>query len=266
MLVERRESFGWPGRVNAPSAPCRNGTVPHYDGNNQGLAKKKHSACVEYWKSTRKFHMGPRRGWNDIGYSFAICPHGRVMEGRGFGVAQAAQPGGNATWTSVTFMSGPDEEPTEKQIEAYRELRSWLRSEHGVGAAERPHLDFVSTSCPGPKILPLVRSGKLRAETKPSPPARPGKPAPTFPLPIGHWLGVEDSNSRNHSGFWTKDVKHINALRARLKERGWSISATGRFDKKLEATIKKFQAQKGIRIDGLVGVKTWRLIWEAPIT
>jgi hypothetical protein len=100
------------------------------------------------------------RGWADVGYSYAVCPHGIVMEGRGFGRVQAAQPGGNSTWTSCTFMSGPTEDPTPAQINAFRELRAWLRGK-GLAAAIRGHRDFISTSCPGDRLYRLVKNGTL---------------------------------------------------------------------------------------------------------
>ncbi|MFC9976177.1 peptidoglycan recognition family protein [Spirillospora sp. NPDC127200] len=159
MKLEKRSVFGWPGTA-AGTAPCRNGLVVHYDGADQGLAGKSHGACRTYWRNTRAFHMGPSRGWIDIGYSFAVCPHGVVMEGRGFGRVQAAQPGGNSTWTSVTFCSGDGERPTSEQVDAFKELRAWLRG-RGLGAAIRGHRDFISTSCPGSVLYGMVRDGSL---------------------------------------------------------------------------------------------------------
>jgi hypothetical protein len=157
MKLAQRASFGW-GPSGARTATPTRGLVIHYDGSDQGLAAKPHSACVAYWKNTRKFHMGSSRGWADIGYSFGACPHGEVFEGRGLGHEQAAQPGGNTTWYSVTLMSGPSERPTPAQIGAVRQLRAWLMSK-GVGAAVKGHRDFFSTSCPGDLLYGLVRDG-----------------------------------------------------------------------------------------------------------
>lgn len=160
MKLEKRSAFGWPATA-AGYAPCKNGLVVHYDGSNQGLAGKPHSACRAYWKATRRFHMGPARGWLDIGYSFGVCPHGIVMEGRGWQRQQAAQPGGNTTWTSCTFMSGDGEKPTGAQVAAFKELRAWLRGK-GLGSAIRGHRDFISTSCPGSILYGMVKSGALK--------------------------------------------------------------------------------------------------------
>ncbi|MET8864684.1 peptidoglycan recognition family protein [Nonomuraea sp. NPDC004580] len=159
MRITPRSAFGWPPSA-ADTANPRLGLVVHYDGSNQGLAGRPHSACIAYWKSTRTFHTGSARGWADIGYSFAACPHGEVFEGRGLGRYQAAQgtTAGNANWYSVTLMSGPGEDPTPAQIDAVRQLRAWLMSK-GVGGGVRGHRDFVSTSCPGDRLYGLIKGG-----------------------------------------------------------------------------------------------------------
>lgn len=159
MKFEKRSVFGWPATA-ASYGPCTNGLVVHYDGSRQGLAGKDHDACRLYWRNTRRFHMSSARNWADIGYSFAVCPHGVVMEGRGWQKQQAAQPGGNSTWTSCTFMSGDDEKPTAAQVNAFRELRAWLRGK-GLGAAISYHGRFIDTSCPGDTLRGMVISGAL---------------------------------------------------------------------------------------------------------
>lgn len=269
MKVQKRSHFGW-GAPRVARSECKKGTVVHYDSADQGLAEKKHSACESYWEDVRTFHTRPTslggRGWSDIGYSYGVCPHGFVMEGRGFGFVQAAQPGGNSTWTSVTFMSGKTEKPTAAQVAAYRELRSWLRSQ-GVAAGERPHSDFVSTSCPGPILSAMIKNGSLRGAPSSAPaPARPSKTAPAFPLPTGHWFGTPSLSPRNHSGYAARDRPHIARIRARLIERGWTVGSGDRFDKDVATVIRKFQAQKNLTVDGLVGARTWRALWESPVT
>lgn len=157
MKIVQRETFGW-GRSSARAADPVKGLVIHYDGSNQGLAGRPHTSCIAYWKTTRAFHVGSARGWLDIGYSFGACPHGSVFEGRGLDREQAAQPGGNRDWYSVTLMSGPAEDPTPAQVDAVRQLRIWLMSK-GVSGAVRGHRDFISTSCPGDRLYGLIKSG-----------------------------------------------------------------------------------------------------------
>lgn len=237
MELQKRSSFGW-GSSDANSANPTRGLVIHYDSKNQGLAKKSHSACVSYWKWCRSFHMGPSRGWADVGYSYAACPHGYVMEGRGLKREQAAQPGGNTTYYSVTLMSGPDENPTEAQIQAVRELRVWLMS-RGVAGAMKGHRDFVSTSCPGNKLYAMVQNGTF------------GK-SPTI-----NWTEtmVEKLPTlrRGSTG------EHVQTLRGLLHARSHPEigKVEGPFDGKVETAVKAVQRWAKLDDDGIVGPKTW---------
>lgn len=155
-----RSDFGWSPHSPASYADPKSGLVVHYDGSDQRLADKTHSTCVDYWQRTRRFHTGPSRGWVDIGYSFGCCPHGYVFEGRGLFRTQAAQPGGNSTYYSVTLMSGPTDTVTDAQINAVRQLREWLMEPAtSISGTVKGHRDFVSTSCPGDKLYQMVRDG-----------------------------------------------------------------------------------------------------------
>lgn len=93
--------------------------------------------------------------------------------------------------------------------------------------------------------------------------------APKFVLPKGHWYGVESADPKNHSGYWPKDRDGIKRFQYRMKRvRGWRGMGAidGVFGTKTEAVVKKFQRQKGLKVDGLVGIKTWKAAWEEPIT
>lgn len=106
------------------------------------------------------------------------------------------------------------------------------------------------------------------AASKPAPAKKPkpGIAAPRFPLKPGHWFGTERRDPRNHSGYWREDRPHIHRIQSRLRTRGWRIEADGRFGPATARVIRQFQKEKGLRVDGGVGVKTWRALWEAPIT
>jgi len=67
---------------------------------------------------------------------------------------------------------------------------------------------------------------KLPKKNKAKPPRKSQK-APKFPLSRGHWYGVESSNRKNHSGYWTGDRAGIRKLQQNLKDRGWSIGVDG---------------------------------------
>lgn len=153
-----RSDLEW-GATPADRANPKSGLVIHYDSSNVGRAHEDLDTAIRYWRNTRAFHTGPRRGWADVGYSFFATQGGYVLEGRGVGRVQAAQPGGNASHYSVTLGTGPDDPITPQQINAVRALRQWLMEDHGVAGTVLGHRDFVSTSCPGDKAYTLVRNG-----------------------------------------------------------------------------------------------------------
>lgn len=239
MQMERRASFGWSSTSPAGYATPTLGLVVHYDGSNQGLAGKGHSACRAYWKRTRTFHTGPSRRWADIGYSFGVCPHGIVLEGRGLNRVQAAQPGGNATWYSVTFMSGPSESPTGSQLTAFRQLRAYLMG-RGVRGTVSYHGRFVSTSCAGTILNAMVSSGAILK----------GETGGSNPPPSG---GGGRVLRRGASGA------DVTAVQAQLVFLGYDVGthgADGRFGADTERAVRAFQSAEGIGVDGAVGNQT----------
>lgn len=58
----------------------------------------------------------------------------------------------------------------------------------------------------------------------------------------------------------------VRALQSRLVARGWRMAIDGKFGPATEAVIRKFQHEKGITVDGEVGVMTWQMLWRSPIT
>lgn len=51
-----------------------------------------------------------------------------------------------------------------------------------------------------------------------------------------------------------------------MKNRGWSISVDGIYGPASASTCRKFQQEKGLSVDGIVGPQTWAAIWNAPVT
>lgn len=256
MKLESRSSFGWPTTA-ASTAPCRNGLVIHYDGapKPNRFDAKPHSACRDYWQRVRRDHMDksdPKHGWLDIGYSYGVCAHGIVFEGRGFGRQQAAQPGGNSTWTSATLMLGDGEAPTKMQLEATRELRAYLRGK-GLAAAVRGHRDFVSTSCPGSALYALVKDGAFTRGPSATTPASSTKPPP-FP---GRVLIAREPEMHG------EDVR---TWQIQMRKRGWILVADGFYGPSSAAICRAFQHEKALTADGKVGSKTWVASFAAPVT
>ena len=115
---------------------------------------------------------------------------------------------------------------------------------------------------------PKLTGAAKAPAAKPAPAKKPTpKPtAPAFPLPRGHWYGVESRDRRNHSGYHAKDRPGIKQWQAQMKKRGWRIRVDGYFGPASEKVARQFQAEKGIRVDGAVGAQTWAAAWSEPVT
>ena len=101
--------------------------------------------------------------------------------------------------------------------------------------------------------------------SKPAPKPKPKPAAPAFPLPKGHWYGVESKSPKNHSGYYQKDRAGIGQLQQGLRDRNWKISVDGRYGTSTRNIVRAFQKKAGIRVDGAVGAETWGAIFNKPL-
>lgn len=115
----------------------------------------------------------------------------------------------------------------------------------------------------GDDTLAAWKSG---GKAKPSKPKPSTPKAPKFPFPRGHWMGVESSNPKNHSGYYKRDQAGIRQWQKKMKDRGWTIGVDGIFGPQSQKVARQFQKEKGLGVDGLVGRETWDATWEAPVT
>lgn len=60
--------------------------------------------------------------------------------------------------------------------------------------------------------------------------------------------------------------KDVERWQKRMAERGWKIPTSGTYDEATRDVCVKFQNEKGLDADGVVGRATWRATWTAPIS
>ena len=101
---------------------------------------------------------------------------------------------------------------------------------------------------------------KPKAGSKPKTPD-----APKFPLPKGHYFGPKSGPKSSVSGYYShrSDLKR---WQQRMKDRGWSITPDGLYGPRTATVARKFQAEKKLAVDSLIGKRTWDAAWEAPVT
>lgn len=251
----------------------RDAFMGHYSTGEE-LGRKDTAAWV---REIQKFHMGPQRGWADIGYNFLIDVYGNVFEGRGWNYVGAHCPNWNTRAFGVCFLGDDDPGVTdvsEAAKVAFRQLYQEAEDRTPLRLRVMGHRDGKATACPGDELHHWLRSGMpVNVPTPPpapKPTPTPTKPspgrAPAFPLPRGDYFGPNDDGPR---GSCTGRYHHRGDLlkwQAQMKRRGWRLVADGLYGPQTRTIAGKFQAQKRLPVDGLIGPKTWAAAWESPIT
>ena len=89
--------------------------------------------------------------------------------------------------------------------------------------------------------------------------------APDFPLQSGSYFGPRSGPACSVSGYYSHR-EDLRRWQQQMAGRGWSITADGLYGDQTAGVARKFQSEKGLRVDGLVGPDTWAAAWTAPIT
>jgi hypothetical protein len=217
-------------------------------------------AVRSFLRGVQSFHMGPQRGWADIGYSFFVDRVGRIWEGRGWGVAGAHTNGFNSSSHAVYVVIGDGQEPSPAQVEAVRQVIAEHNRRYGVGYV-RGHQQAPgnATSCPGGPLMALIRAGAFNVGTDA------GSAAPTAPPANVDWAALRRLVAAQllepvrrlgtlRAGFSGQEVitwqRALNLLsNAKLAEDGSFGPATS------DATVR-FQRYFQLDADGIFGPKT----------
>ena len=211
-----------------------------------------------------------------IGHKEAAVPRGRKIDpnfsmndfrkkvgGAKGGVSQDSSSGGS-TYTTVTgstplvklYHKGEPVRRIQKAVGITVDGYYGPNTKNAVQAYQRAR-GLAADGIVGPKTWTAINGGKSKPAPKPKTPA--------FPLPKGHWYGVESSNPKNHSGYYQKDRAGIRQLQQGLKDRNWKISVDGRYGPATRQIVTSFQRKAGIRVDGAVGAQTWSAIFNKPL-
>ncbi|MFE3196854.1 peptidoglycan recognition family protein [Embleya sp. NPDC059237] len=159
-----------------PYAHARAGVKIHYLGTRYEFGP--HEGCAAYVRKLQASHMDGN-GWSDIGYSFVVCEHGAVHEGRGLSRRNSANgtTSLNENHYAICALVGSEgsTEPTEAQLHGLRDAIEYCRAQGPAGSEIAGHRDGYSTDCPGGPLYAWVRRGA----------PRPGSPAPGGGTPTG---------------------------------------------------------------------------------
>jgi len=149
-----------------PYSRARRGVKLHYLGT--PYSDRPHAQCDDYVRQLQAQHMDGN-GWSDIGYSFAVCTHGYVYEGRGLRRRNSAN--GNTSLNeqdyAVLLLVGSSglTEPTDAQLHGARDAIEYCREEGPAGDWLGGHRDGYATACPGDAVYAWVKAGAQRPST-----------------------------------------------------------------------------------------------------
>jgi hypothetical protein len=146
---------------------ARRGVKVHYLGT--PYSDRPHEQCAAYVRQIQAQHMDGN-GWSDIGYSFAVCSHGYVYEGRGLRRRNSAN--GSTTLNNQDYAvcalvgSTGLTVPTDAQLHGLRDAIDYCRTEGPAGGWLGGHRDGYATSCPGDWLYAWVHRGAPRPDTE----------------------------------------------------------------------------------------------------
>lgn len=244
-----RKDLGWPASAAPLKAHATKGVKIHYEGT--PVPVQDHSHCKTQWTSIRKSHLANRaEGYSDIAYSFGVCRHGAVLEGRGLGRRTGANGNQelNANHDAVCVLYGTNDKSVSPEVvEGVKWVIRYLR-EHSTGSEIKGHRDGYATACPGGPLYALVQSGAFEPGK-----AEPNKPAVKYePYPGLAFFKVGRTS------------KKITALGKALVKAGYKGYKSGpgpvftSADKKAVTWFQHKQGWSGASADGYPGSETWK--------
>ncbi|QHC25039.1 N-acetylmuramoyl-L-alanine amidase [Streptomyces sp. GS7] len=262
-LVTRAEWGAKPPRSPLVQIASTRGVKVHYEGAAvpADLAKpENHPKCAGRVRTIQADHLANRKeNYSDIAYSFVVCPHGFVFEGRGLHKLQAANGNHqlNLNHYSVCGMVGNSglTQPTNAHLDGIRDAIELLQEQGGAGAEIKGHRDGFPTLCPGDPLEAWVKKGAPR-------PGAPSAPPPTgIRVSLSHVVAAAHTDPGAAQGHTTfpADVKPVEAA---LVEEGLlepAFGDDGSFGSRIIAAYAAFQRSQGLtgaNADGIPGEST----------
>jgi hypothetical protein len=145
----------------------RRGVKLHYLGT--PYTDRPHTGCAAYVRQIQAQHMDGN-GWSDVGYSFLVCTHGYVYEGRGLRRRNSANGSTslNNQDYAVLLLVGSSglTQPTDEQLDGARDAIDYCRREGPAGTWLGGHRDGYATSCPGDAVYAWAKAGAPRPTTE----------------------------------------------------------------------------------------------------
>lgn len=210
-------------------------------GNNPKMIVLHHADAVNCSiEDIHRWHL--ENGWSGCGYHYFVRKDGTVYIGRDEKAIGAHCLNYNAISIGICAEGNFSLEAMEEvQYNALIQLTKSILNKYGINKIYG-HFELYSTDCPGCK----------------------------FPLDTIEKEVVGGKNCTSYPGYLIKinpclEDKNVKIIQSKLMEQGYdfgSFGADGYFGEKTLEAIKKFQADRGLMVDGVVGVTTWERLMD----
>ena len=151
IISRERAGLKEPRKRTAINESYIKGLTVHYTGAARSPSMKNIDDVFKYLKNIQTDHMAGR-GWDDIGYSFAISNQSdEIIELRGFGVysAHSGKSQINKTFISVVWLGGVNDTPNDNAKDALERLVSIIEEKYNKKIMVTGHRDHKATQCCG---------------------------------------------------------------------------------------------------------------------
>jgi N-acetyl-anhydromuramyl-L-alanine amidase AmpD len=194
----------------------------------------------------RDWHVDGR-GWSDVGYHYFIRKDGTVQAGRPLERIPAAQAGNNAGTIAICLHGLARERFTKAQYRSLITLCDEIDAAYGGMVTFHGHCEVSSKACP---VFPyrVVLGLDVHGNRTLAPTASPGRP------------GAAEATAAAGPGpvlRLTARGEAVQRLQAALAQAGQELEEDGIFGQETLAAVRAFQRERGLRVDGIVGPRTW---------
>lgn len=204
----------------------------------------------------------------DVPYNVVVHPDGDIFTGRylnGVPALGAHTGGHNATSLGIALIGRYDQgiHPTPEALDSIATVLNAFGKQGFITQSFqlKSHSDApYSTACCGTNLKAQIaaiygKSNVVGGIFVPQP-----LPQVLDQQPVNKWPAYPMLLVRGSRNVFVRQFQQ------RLKDRGWNIGVDGDFGPKTESIVKQFQSEKGLQVDGKVGINTWNAIWKSAIT
>jgi N-acetyl-anhydromuramyl-L-alanine amidase AmpD len=204
------------------------------------------------------------RGWCGIGYHYFISRDGQIFRGRPENTVGAHVTGHNSKSIGVCFEGDYTVQTMPiAQLEAGKELVAYLKDKYKITKV-KGHRDLMATSCPGINFPFFEIANAKKSDKKENLILLFQKAAIADGVKLPKYGADGQYGSETKAAMQKCVVKKRLIYRykncTKLVQRLLGIDSDGLAGPDTDATIRKFQKQNGLAVDGAVGLQTWKVL------